>query len=121
MAHRYGLYSMRRHEYGGAVLFDAYKWRTILRIGSSGAPRIRATRSLYVSQDNKFPQDLMAKYRVDWLVKLAGTGHWRTLRRLPSGGDDPCLRFHYPSKLCSAKLARLAAHDTGVAHTWMYQ
>ena len=63
----------------------------------------------------------MAKYRVDRLVKLAGTSHWRTLCRLPSGGDDPRLRFYYPSKLCSPKLARLAAHDTGIAHTRMHQ
>ena len=55
MAHRYGLYSMCRHEHGRAVLFDAYKWRTILRGGSPGASRIRATRSLYVFRDNRIP------------------------------------------------------------------
>ena len=35
----------------------------------------------------------MVKIRVDRLVELAGTSHWRALRRLPHGGNDPCLRF----------------------------
>ena len=64
---------------------------------------------------------LMVKTRVDWLVELAGTSHRRALRRLPPGGNDPCLRFHLQSWLYSSELAGLAADDIDLAYTWVYQ
>lgn len=57
MAHSYGLHPMRRHEHGRAVLFDAYKWGALLRFGGSGATGIRASRSLYVTQDVLYLQE----------------------------------------------------------------
>ena len=61
------------------------------------------------------------KIRVDRLVELAGTSHWRALRRLPPGGNDPCLRFHLQSWLRSSELAGLAADDIDLAYSWVYQ
>lgn len=63
----------------------------------------------------------MKQYRVDWLVELDGTSHWRTVCRLPFGGNDSCLRVHHQSNLHPSKLAGLATHDVDLAHTWMYQ
>ena len=63
----------------------------------------------------------MVATRVDRLVELAGTSHWRAFRRLSYGGNDPCLRIHLEPGLHSSELAGLATHDVDLAHTRMYQ
>lgn len=74
-----------------------------------------------ISSQSIAARGLMVIYRVDRLVKLVGTSHRRTLRRLPYGRNDPCLRFHFQSQLHSSKLARLATHSVDLAHTWLCQ
>lgn len=58
------------------MLFDAYKWRTILRFGRSGATGVWATRSLYVSQDTVLARGLTGNAGLtgwsNWLGQVTG-------------------------------------------------
>jgi len=62
MARRHDRHPVRRHEHGRTVLLDANLWRSLLRLRSSGTPRLWTIRGL----DNR-------------MVKLALSDHWRTV------------------------------------------
>ena len=115
------LYSVCCSEHGGTVFVDADQRRTVLRFRSeSRRPFACEWRAELIFRGSR-PTGLRTFGSLaDGVVKLAGPGHRRSLRRLCSSGHDTCGRLNWESGIRARTVSAIPTYGDSIAHSCVH-